>query len=160
MAIGLYGPEYLQYADGGPARRVAIFVFLPGTKIKAVLYADKTGQYTGPNPTFTDQRGELVFFADTGTYDLYYSAGAIELTLPIEISTEDTVDTNEHVHLQTSPSDVWTIEHNLGSRPSVIAEDSTGIPDDVIYPAIRHLSPNLLELRWGYATSGRATLRR
>lgn len=158
MPIGLYGPEYLQFTDGGPARKVGIFVFLPGTKTKAVLFTDKAGQYTGPNPMFTDERGEIVFFAETGTYDLFYEAG--DYTKSIEITGADVVDLNEYVHFQSVADDTWTIEHNLGSRPSVIAEDSTSIPDDIIYPAIRHLDVNTVELRWSYAASGRATLRR
>lgn len=72
MAIGLYGPEYLQFDEGGPAAEIQIFVFLPGTKTKAQLYADESGSFTGPNPVWTDRRGELVFFTDEGNYDLWF----------------------------------------------------------------------------------------
>jgi hypothetical protein len=158
MAVGLYGPEEVQFANGGPARQVAIYVYLPGTKVKAQLYSDKAGIYTGGNPVYTDDRGQLIFYAQIGVYDLYYREG--DFTFPVEITGENTVDINEYVHLQNTASTDWIIEHNLGSRPTVIVEESPDIPDDITYPAIRHLSLNVVELRWGYATSGRATLRR
>lgn len=77
MPIGIYGPEYVQFAGGGPARKVPVHVFLPGTKIHAQLYADRTGLYTGPNPVWTDDRGELLFFAESGQYDLHYERGNV-----------------------------------------------------------------------------------
>jgi hypothetical protein len=158
MAIGLYGPEYLQFSDGGPARKVAIYVFLPGTKTKAQLYADKSGQYTGPNPAYTDDRGELVFFAELGSYELYHAESGT--TFNVEITGTDVVDLNEFVHVQSAANTIWIIDHMLGSRPSVIVEESINIADDITYPAIRHVSVNRVELRWSYAASGRATLRR
>lgn len=88
MAIGLYGPEYLQFDEGGPAAEVEIFVFLSGTKTKAQLFADKFGLYTGPNPVWTDRRGELVFYAEDGEYDLYYKAG--NTTVPVVVDSGET----------------------------------------------------------------------
>lgn len=161
MAIGLFGPEYLQFAEGGPAREVQIFVFLPGTKVKAQLFADKSGLYTGPNPLWTDHRGELVFFAEVGSYDLYYQyPGDVGVTVPVEITGDAVVDNDTYVHVQNAASDIWTVVHNLGVKPVPIVEESVNTPDDITYPAIRHLTNNTLELRWGYAASGRATCRR
>lgn len=161
MAIGLYGPEYLQFQDGGPAREVRIFVFLPGTKIKAQLFADKSGMYTGPNPLWTDHRGELVFFAEVGSYDLYYEfPGEQGTTIAVEISTDAVVDIDTYVHVQNIASDVWNILHGLGVKPHVIVEESTSIPDDITYPAIRYIDENNVQLRWGFPASGRATCRR
>lgn len=160
MAVGLYGPEYLQFDSGGPAAEVRIFVFLPGTKVKAQLYSDRTGLHTGPNPLWTDRRGELTFFAEAGSYDLYYEDGATPVTIPIEIDLADVVDTDVYIHVQNSASDVWTINHNLAAKPQVIVEENVAMPDFVTIPAIRHLDTNTLELVWGFAASGRATLRR
>lgn len=159
MAIGLFGPEYLQFDEGGPAREVEIFVFLPGTKVKAQLFADKSGLYTGPNPLYSDRRGELVFFADVGNYDLFYAGGG-GITIPVEITGDAVANTDTYVHDQSIAADIWLVEHNLGVRPVPIVEESVGVPADITYPAIRHLDDNTLELRWGYAASGRATCRR
>lgn len=163
MAIGLYGPEYLQFDDGGPAAEVRIFVFLPGTKTKAQLYADGTGLHTGPNPVWTDRRGELVFFAETGAYDLYYEYpdGTGEgTTVSVEIDGESIVDTDVFVHVQSIAAEIWTITHNLAVKPSFTVEENLSLPDFITWPAARHLDSNTLELVWGYAASGRATLRR
>lgn len=161
MALGLYGPEYLQFADGGPAANVLIYVFLRGTKVKAQLFADHSGQYTGPNPLWTDRRGELVFFAQTGLYDLYYEyPGQQGVTVPIEIPESSEVDNDQYVHTQGIASASWIIPHNLGAKPYIVVEENTSVPDDVTVPAIRHLDDNNLELRWGYLASGRATCRR
>lgn len=157
MAIGQYGPEYFQFDDGGPAAEVRIFIFLPGTKTKAILYSDRNGLYTAPNPMWTDRRGEIVFFAEAGNYDLYYEEEntTIAITIGGESSSADV-----YVHPQTAPSTSWVIPHFLGIKPSVTVEESTGIPDDVTIPAIRHLDLNHTELRWGYPATGLATLRR
>lgn len=161
MAIGLYGPEYLQFSDGGPAAEIRIFVFLPGTKVKAQLFADKTGQYSGPNPVWTDRRGELVFIAEEGNYDLYYEyPGETGITIPVSVPASPEIVPDVYVHNQDVASLSWMITHNLGLKPSVIVEESVLFPDDVTIPAIRHLDNNTTELRWGYAASGRATCRR
>lgn len=160
MPIGLYGPEYIQFSNGGPAAEVAIFVFLPGTTVKAQLYADKSGLYTGPNPSWTDRRGELVFFAEIGSYDLVYELKDGVLRFPVQIAGNAVVDVDTYVHVQNLASDIWVVTHDLGVKPSVIVEENVGIPDDISYPAIRHLSNSSLQLRWGYNASGRATCRR
>jgi hypothetical protein len=161
MALGLYGPEYLQFDEGGPAAEILIFVFLPGTKTKAQLFADKTGQYTGSNPVWTDRRGELVFFAEEGTYDLWFQYPEPDgSTISVEIDNEDVIPSDVIVHNQTTPADIWEITHNFGVRPGITAEEFSALPSDMSYPAIRHLDANTVQLRWGYATSGRATLRR
>lgn len=161
MAIGLYGPEYLQFSNGGPAAEVRIFVFLPGTKTKAQLFADKTGAYSGPNPVWTDRRGELVFFAEEGNYDLYYEyPGETGITIPVQVPASPQVNPDVYVHNQDVASLSWMIVHNMGVKPSIIVEESVLFPDDVTIPATRHLDDNTTELRWGYAASGRATLRR
>lgn len=155
MAIGLFGPEVLQFSDGGSAAEVRIFVFLPGTKIKAVLYQDRNGLYTRANPLWTDRFGNIEFFIEEGTYDLYYEGS--NYTTSITITTE-TSSSDVFVHFQGLGSTLWTIHHNLGVIPSVTVEESVGT--DITYPAIRHPDNNTTELRWGYAASGRATLRR
>jgi hypothetical protein len=161
MPIGLYGPEYLQFQDGGPAAEVQIFIFLPGTKTKAILYSDKTGLHTGPNPLWSDRRGEVVFFAEIGQYDLFYGEPEPDgTTFEIQITGDDVVSADEYTHVQSVASDIWTVHHFLNTRPSVVVEESINVPDDISYPAIRHPDLNTTELRWGYAASGRATLRR
>lgn len=161
MAIGLYGPEYLQFSDGTAAAEVRIFVFLPGTKVKAQLFSDTSGLYTGPNPVWTDRRGELVFIAEQGEYDLYYEfPGESGTTIRVSVPPSPQINPDIYVHHQDVASLSWMITHNLGVKPSITVEESILFPDDVTIPAIRHLDDNTTELRWGYAASGRATCRR
>lgn len=70
VAIGLYGPEGLQWAGGGNAAGVQVFVFLPGTTTKAVLYLDSEGEFSLANPITSDQSGRIAFYAQQGSYDL------------------------------------------------------------------------------------------
>lgn len=143
MAIGLYGPEYLQFDEGGPAAEVEIFVFERGTKVKAQLFADRTGLYTGPNPVWTDRRGELVFFVEEGQYDLHYPES--NTTVPIVV--EPTEEPGEgggggpggHEHLVTAPALLHQIVHTLNFKPAgVVNIDSLGVQmeqDRISYPA-------------------------
>jgi len=156
MAIGIYGPEYLQFSGGGPARDVQIYVFLPGTKTKAQLYADSSGLYTGPNPTSTDVRGELVFYAEAGDYDIY--TPVTDTTIPVTVvsggggitllNNLGDVDTSGsatgdalvragdgnwrpaplmHHHFQDALSTVLIITHGLPFDPSgIVAVDTNG----------------------------------
>lgn len=70
MAIGLYGPEGLQWAGGGDVTGINVFVFLPGTTTKAVLYLDSAGEFSRANPIRSDEQGRIAFYAEQGAYDL------------------------------------------------------------------------------------------
>jgi hypothetical protein len=152
MALGLYGPEYLQFSDGGPAAEVRIFVFLRNTKTKAVLYADRNGDYTGPNPVWTDRRGELVFYVEQGLYDLYYEYpdDGTGTTIPIEV-TEDAGGNPGvppilgYVHPQSSSTQNVQIVHNLSFYPAgIIAIDNNG--DGLEYDHVAYPAPGIIEI--------------
>lgn len=70
MALGLYGPEGLQWAGGGNAAGVQVFVYLPGTTTKIPLYLDDQGEFSLANPVMSDQTGRIAFYAEQGSYDL------------------------------------------------------------------------------------------
>lgn len=156
MAIGLYGPEYLQFEGGGPAAEVRIFVFLPDTKIKAQLFADRTGLYTGPNPLFTDRRGELVFFTELGDYDLYYEfpqEGGTTVRVTVEDDGSDPGGPGDgralgYKHTQNTSVNALSISHGLDFRPAgIVCLDTLGAQvdqDRVAYPA-----PGVIEIFFG-----------
>jgi hypothetical protein len=56
-------------------------------------------------------------------------------------------------HTQAMPLTTWTIQHNMGRRPSVHAEDAAGT---VIYGSIMHVDDNLLLLSFSMAITGTA----
>ena len=56
---------------------------------------------------------------------------------------------------QATPSDEWTIQHNLGKNPAVTVVDSGG---NEWQTAVEHLSPDELVVRFSAPFSGRAYL--
>lgn len=154
MALGLFGPEYLQFSDGGPAAEVRIFVFLPGTKTKAVLYSDPDGTFTAPNPMWTDRRGELVFYAELGDYDLYYEFpdDGTGTTVPITVDvaagggTDPPVLGYKHIQSATvTPPGGVQIVHGLSFDPAgIIAFDNNG--DGLEYDRVAYPAPGIIEI--------------
>ena len=145
MAVGLYGPEYFQYQDGGPARREQVYVFLPGTKTKATLYVDKNKLYTAFNPLWTDEQGEIVFYVEEGYYDLYFSWSniTVEIEVPaLAITPGGAVGGYEHTVV--TPAMLIQINHGLSWKPQPLNLDSLGRQveqDRVAYPA-----PGIIEV--------------
>lgn len=58
--------------------------------------------------------------------------------------------------VQSTPSAIWTINHNLGRRPIVVSEDSA---NDVIMGNVHYIDNNTLTITFSGAVSGRADLR-
>lgn len=153
MAIGLYGPEYLQFDDGGPAAEIRIYVFLRGTKTKAVLWGDPNGLTTGPNPLWTDRRGELVFFAEEGLYDLYYEyPETVGTTFPIQVDADGTPGSvtivQGYKHTQSTsvqPPGGVQIVHGMTFHPAgIIAIDNNG--DGLEYDRVEYPAPGIIEI--------------
>lgn len=94
------------------------------------------------NATFNGQinRSSMPLATD----DLY---GAVKLS--------DVVSTSTYVHEQTTPSDVWTITHNLNKYPSIVVLDSGG--SEVIGDS-RYIDSNTVELKFSGGFSGTAYL--
>lgn len=59
------------------------------------------------------------------------------------------------VHDQETPSDEWTITHNLGKNPAVTVVDSGGTEWQT---AVEHISENELTVRFSAPFAGRAYL--
>jgi hypothetical protein len=59
------------------------------------------------------------------------------------------------IYDQETPSDEWTIEHNLGKNPAVTVVDSGG---NEWQTAVEHLSADELVVRFSAPFSGRAYL--
>lgn len=60
-----------------------------------------------------------------------------------------------YVHNQAVPAAVWTVNHNLGKRPSVTVEDSAGT--DVV-GEVDHVNANTLTITFTAGFSGTAYL--
>jgi hypothetical protein len=151
MVIGIFGPEYLQFSDGGPAAEVRIFIFMPDTKTKAVLYSDRNGVYTAPNPLYTDRRGELVFFAEVGEYDLYYEfLEPTGTTVRISIDSDDVPPSEAmgYKHIQSTSVNAVSITHGLSFAPAgILCLDNSGV--QVEQDRIAQPAPGVTEVFFG-----------
>lgn len=161
MAIGLYGPERLQYAGGGPAANTQVFVFLPGTTQTAVIYADPAGLTTASNPTWTDHNGELTFFAAMGNYDLVANGARTPVTVstPVDsggVTESDLILATRYEFTQANPSLVWIINHPLGYRPAGIRVIET--TNQEIYGSVDYPSVSQVRITFSAPTAGMAYL--
>jgi hypothetical protein len=146
MELGLYGPERLQYASGGPVSFLPVYVMIRDTSTLAVLYGDPSGSTTVANPVWTDQYGELTFFTELGDYDLWANDQVIaQITLDEavpgngQVTPRELVTATRYTHTQNIASAVWTIDHTLGYKPAGVAVvESTGDP---IFGAVEYPSP-------------------
>lgn len=72
---GYWGPEALFWSTSGtPVRSTEVTVRDPLTMLPTTLYTDKTKSTTLPNPTLTDEHGNLAFYATPGSYLLDWGA--------------------------------------------------------------------------------------
>lgn len=58
-----------------------------------------------------------------------------------------------YVHVENTPSAVWSVSHNLGKKPAVVVVDSA---DEVVYGEITYLDDNNITLTFVGAFSGKA----
>lgn len=58
-----------------------------------------------------------------------------------------------YVHEQTTPSNIWIIQHNLGKMVSVITVDSSG---KIVFGLVEYISDNEVKIIFKYAFSGKA----
>lgn len=152
MVNALFGPEYLQFSDGGPAAEIRVFIFLPDTKTKAILFIDQAATQTAANPIWTDRRGELVFFAEEGDYDLYYEyPGENGTTIRIEVTTEGDPEpvlrALGYRHTQNTPVGAISIPHGLTFKPAgIICTDTMGRTVD--YDRVVQPAPGITEVHF------------
>jgi len=64
-------------------------------------------------------------------------------------------NTRRHVHTQASPSSVWTINHTLGGKPSVMVVDSA---DTVVIGEVSYVSNTQITVTFSAPFSGFAYL--
>lgn len=68
---------------------------------------------------------------------------------------ETSISGSAYLHTQTVPAAVWTINHNLGTRPAVAILDAGG---NEIEADVTHLSMNQLVIRFAIPIAGVARL--
>ncbi len=76
--------DSLTNSAGVPLPLTAATVYLRGTTTPATLYTSRTKAVTVANPTATDTRGNLSFYADPGEYDVLCNG----TTLPVSVQAD------------------------------------------------------------------------
>lgn len=84
---GRYGPEIFMDSNQALLRNKPVTVYEKGTNTLATLYTDRTKSSTGPNPFFTDIRGNGSFYAEPNEYDI--SVDGHRFTVTVMIDFED-----------------------------------------------------------------------
>lgn len=163
MAVGLFGPERLQWASGGAAKLVPVYVFIKDTSNVATLYGDANGLTTIANPTWTDNTGELTFFTDLGDYDLWANdtkvatITIVDSSETVGVSEAELVKATRYSHTQAIADDTWIIDHTLGYDPAGVAvKESTG---DTIFGYVDYPIPSQrVRISFASPCSGEALL--
>lgn len=101
-----------------------------------------------------DKRMVLPRVPDAG--DIAYDPAPGMTSTLVQDAIDELAGRSEHYrHLQSVPSTVWTVTHNLGFKPNVDAEDSAG---DQIFGDVHHIDNNSLTITYTVATGGAANL--
>jgi hypothetical protein len=104
--------------------------------------------------TFEPHPVEPNFFV--ATLSLVQSSGVLLTEQPLAIGLySGGTDDKYYTHDQTVASIVWTINHNLGKRPSVSVTDSFGT---TVYGQVEYQSDNALTITFKAAFKGKAYL--
>ena len=120
------------------------------------------GLDTFDNPTDTTQMDDAGFEHDLLHSDVNDAIEAIEAELGTDpagasVTVKDRLDAIEasetFVHDQSTTATTWTVTHNLGRRPAVMAFDSV---NREILGRVDHVSDNELTIEFNQATSGKA----
>lgn len=119
---------------------VSGFANVPGVFAGKLYYVDADGglTFTKPSTGFIQQLG------------LGFSTGVLSIA-PQAIEENNVAKIFKYV--QTTPSDTWTIQHNLGYKPSVTVIDSAG---SVLFGDIEHNGDDQLTLYFFGGFAGEA----
>lgn len=100
---------------------------------------------------------ELLLEQLAGSVPQTFSNPVVRVSPVVNVSTGggSVTDPTTFTFIQTAPSTVWDIVHNLGGFPSVTTTDSTG---HVILGQVQYISSNEVEVFFSVPLSGTAYL--
>lgn len=107
---GLYSDPAIG-RNGEPLKATAVDVFLPGTTDPADLFTDREKSGPAANPTATDARGNLVFYAEPGLYDVRCNGVTVRIAVPEDA--EEPSPAGAHVHVE---ADVANLVADLAAK--------------------------------------------
>lgn len=71
------------------------------------------------------------------------------------VTSREPAPSANYIHVQTTASDIWTIDHPLSKLPSVTLYDFSG---NVMFADVQYVSKNRVVLRFSQPATGKATL--
>lgn len=87
---GFWGPEALSWSTSGtPVRDTPVTVLNAATLLPTTLYASEQKLATVPNPTKTDLRGNLSFYAVPGEYFLHWDDAVGDVFVTVTVHPDD-----------------------------------------------------------------------
>ena len=122
---GHYGPFTFDNVAGSPLPSTPVSVYLVGTTTLASLYTSRTKATAAANPTATDSRGNVSFFADPGDYDLLCNGTTLTVSVPVDPS-----DAGTRVALANGANLVNNQDMTLigtGGWPNPVGDTITGL---------------------------------
>lgn len=154
-----WGPESIQYPGRIPAVLASVEVRKAVDGTLAILYTDKTKSVTAANPLVTDVFGNLKFFADPDEYNIVIGGATFAITLASHPKEPGGAGFQiSYAHTQSTPATVWTVQHNLGRRPSSITIFSLDYSQQFDGFSILHQDVNRLLVSADVAFSGIALI--
>lgn len=110
-------------------------------------------RYLPPGIAYLPSKGEYWWIENrTGHWTLVFRLHDVAGLAPGDALGEAGVS---YTHVQDTPSDIWTINHNLGRRPSVTVVDSA---DTVVYGNVQYISDDTIEVTFSAGFAGKAYL--
>lgn len=130
--------ENFRHANGSLARFVPVKVLIRSTLVEVAS-------------AVTDELGAVHIYLEPGQYD-WLAVGA---TIPFDVVSGDGDPVPPFVHVQSTPSASWLINHNRGTKPDIVivldTDPTARVWSDVSYPDLNNA---VVELP--LAESGRA----
>lgn len=163
---GYWGPEAILYSTTGDPVKAALIEVREDigegmTGPLTTLYTDINRTGVAANPTKTDGLGNLSLYAEAGFYRV--SVVGTSQSFLIEVRGEATgggggEGPGQYEHVQTVAQAVWTVNHDLGFRPSAVSMFSLDFGEEYDEFAVQHLDINNLLISIDVPTAGRALM--
>lgn len=151
MAVfaGQWGPEGLEYPNGGPAGNV-LFEVRTTAGFTVPLWSNKDRTVAIANPGRTDELGNIYFFANPGSYILDVSGRLLPVT--VNLHPDEPISAgggaSGWTHSVANPATLHQIVHGFSWKPAgILSIDSIG--DTVEYQTVSHPAAGVTEIRFG-----------
>lgn len=150
---GQWGPEGIQYPNGQHAIAAPFSVKTSGGFI-VPLYEDKLRAVPSDNPGFTDELGNLTFFANPGGYVLEIGEALYQTPISVPLHPDEPTGgggpggLQGYMHSQPASVNAMSISHGLTFAPAgILCLNTSG--DQIDQERVAHPAPGVTEIYFG-----------